>query len=88
MIKKANSLNKNQNGMLLISIMIIAGVLIIIGFSIASLSISQFTISNNKVYTANSLMVAEAGVEQAMLQLNLKKIKSKNGSNLRRTKNF
>ncbi len=56
--------------MLLISVMIIAGVLIIIGFSIASLSISQFTISNNKVYIANSLMVAEAGVEQAMLQLN------------------
>lgn len=70
MISKFRSLQQNQKGMILVSIMIIAGVLIVIGFSIASLSISQYSLSNKKVYTANSLMVAEAGIEQALLQLN------------------
>lgn len=56
--------------MLMVSVMIIASVLIIIGFSIANLTISQYAISNNKVYSTNALMVAEAGIEQSIQQIN------------------
>lgn len=70
MIKKLKDFQNQQQGMLLVSVMIIAGVLIIIGFSIANLTISQYEISNNKVYSANALMVAEAGVEQSIKQIN------------------
>lgn len=55
---------------MLVSIMIITAVLVLIGFSLASLTISQYSISNNKVFTANALMVAEAGIEQAVLETN------------------
>lgn len=56
--------------MLMVSVIIIAGVLIVIGFSIANLTISQYSISNKKVYLTNSLMVAEAGIEQSVQQIN------------------
>lgn len=70
MIKNKPTFKQNQQGMILVSIMIITAVLIIIGFSLASLSISQFSISNTKVYSANALMVAEAGIEQSVKQVN------------------
>ncbi len=63
-------LKNQQSGMMLVSILIITTVLVLVGFSLASLSISQYSISNNKVFSANALMVAEAGVEEAMLQIN------------------
>lgn len=70
MIKLISKLKNQQSGMLLISILIITSVLILIGFSIANLTISQYSISNKKVYSANALMVAEAGVEKAVQQIN------------------
>ncbi len=70
MISMLRKLKNQQNGMMLVSVMIITSVLIIIGFSIADLTISQYSISNRKVYTANALMVAEAGVEQSVKQIN------------------
>lgn len=70
MIKQVQKLTKQQNGMMLVSIMIIASVLILISFSIANLTISQYSISNKKVYNSNALMVAEAGIEQSVKQIN------------------
>lgn len=67
MIKK---LANNSEGMMLVSILIITTVLVLIGFSLASLTINQYALSNNKVFAANALMVAEAGVEQAIKQTN------------------
>jgi Tfp pilus assembly protein PilX len=67
MIKR---LKTNNQGMMLVSIMIITAVLVLIGFSLASFTISQYSISNKKVFTANALMVAEAGIEQAVLETN------------------
>lgn len=61
----------NDQGVMLVSVMIIAAVLVTIGFSLASLSISQYSISNNKVYATNALMVAEAGIEEAIRETNL-----------------
>lgn len=68
--KKIQQLKKPQTGMLLVSVLIITTVLLIVGFSLASLSISQYAISNNKVFSANALMVAEAGIEQAVKEIN------------------
>ena len=68
MIKK---LKANQNGVMLVSILIITTVLILIGFSLVSFSISQYSISNNKVFAANALMVAEAGIEDTLQELNV-----------------
>ena len=56
--------------MMLVSVLIITTILIIISFSLASYSISQYSISNNKVFATNALMVSEAGVEQAIKQIN------------------
>jgi Tfp pilus assembly protein PilX len=65
-----NRLKKNQHGLMIVSILIITAVLTLIGFSITSLTISQYSVSNNKVFSANALMVAEAGVEDAIQQIN------------------
>ena len=62
--------NNNEQGMMLVSILIIASILIIVGFSIVSFTTSQYTVSNNKVFSANALMVAEAGIEQAIKETN------------------
>lgn len=60
----------NQRGAILAAVIIIASVLIVVGFSLMSFTISQYSISNNKVFAANALMVAEAGVEDALQELN------------------
>lgn len=67
MIKK---LHKDQRGVMLVAVIIISSVLILIGFSLASFTASQYSISNNKVFSANALMVAEAGIEDALKELN------------------
>lgn len=67
MIKK---LHNNQQGMILVSVFIIVGVLLVIGISLASFTMSQYTIANKKVYSANAVMAAEAGIEQTMQELN------------------
>ncbi len=63
-------LKLDKRGMMLVSILIITSVLVLIGFSLASLTTSQYAISNQKVRNTNALMVAEAGVEQTLYQLN------------------
>lgn len=55
---------------MLVAVLIITGVLILIGFSLASFTISQYSVSNKNVYAANALMVAEAGVEEVLQELN------------------
>lgn len=64
------TLLKKQKGMMLVSILIITTVLILIGFSLASYTISQYSLTNRQVFSTNALMVAEAGVEQAVQQIN------------------
>lgn len=70
MTKNIRKIIIRQDGMMLVSVMIIAAVLILIGFSIANLTISQYSISNKKTFNANALMVAEAGIEQSVKQIN------------------
>lgn len=63
-------LRNNQSGMILVSVFLIVGALMIIGISLASYTMSQYTIANRKISSTNANMVAEAGIEQSMLQLN------------------
>lgn len=56
--------------MMMVSILVISTVLVLIGFALTSLTASQYALSNQKVYASNALMVAEAGVEQTLYQLN------------------
>lgn len=63
-------LKTNQNGMILVSVFIIVGALLIIGISLASYTMSQYTIANRKVASTNANMVAEAGIEQTVQALN------------------
>lgn len=67
---KPSGLKQNNRGMMLVAVLIITTVLVLIGFSLASLTINQYALSNNKVFAANALMVSEAGVEQAIKQIN------------------
>lgn len=55
---------------MLVSILVISTVLVLIGFALTSLTASQYALSARKVYSSNALMVAEAGVEQTLYQLN------------------
>lgn len=68
MIKPLHKIN--QNGMILVSVFIIVGALLIIGISLASYTMSQYTIANRKVASTNANMVAEAGIEQTVQALN------------------
>ncbi|MCA9330828.1 hypothetical protein KC957_02165 [Candidatus Saccharibacteria bacterium] len=59
-----------QKGMMMVSVLVVATVLTIIGFSLISITSSQYAIANRKVYASNALMSAEAGIEQTLYQLN------------------
>lgn len=54
----------------MVSVLVVATVLTIIGFSLISITSSQYAIANRKVYASNALMSAEAGIEQTLYQLN------------------
>jgi Tfp pilus assembly protein PilX len=63
-------MRKNEDGMILIAVLIIVSVLMTIGFSVVGYSSQQWRLSNIEVTNDNSLQVAEAGIEQSVLQLN------------------
>lgn len=69
-LQKPRFTDGNQHGMMMVSILVISTVLVLIGFALTSLTASQYALSNRKVYTSNALMVAEAGIEQTLYQLN------------------
>lgn len=60
----------DNRGMALVSVILIFGVLLTIGISLVGLTVSQHALATDRTYTTNSLMVAEAGVEQSMQELN------------------
>ena len=56
---------------MMVSILVIAAVLSVIGFSLVSITSSQYAIATRKVYSSNALMSAEAGIEQTLHELNV-----------------
>ncbi len=59
-----------QDGMILIAVLIVVSVLTVVGFSVIGYASQQYRQSNNDVVNDNALQVAEAGIEQSVLQLN------------------
>lgn len=62
--------HKNQQGLILISVVIAISALIIVGFALISSTASQYILTSNDTYRSNALLAAEAGVEQSLQQLN------------------
>lgn len=61
---------QNQRGSLLASLLIIMAVLTTIAFSLFSFTTSQYARTTRNTFSANALLVAEAGVEQSLFTLN------------------
>ena len=61
---------KNQQGLILISVVIAISALMIVGFALVSSTSSQYLLTSKDTYRANALLTAEAGVEQSLQQLN------------------
>jgi Tfp pilus assembly protein PilX len=64
------SLQRNQRGFLLVTVLVISIILTIIGFALLSGETDQYVLSSNSTYSVNALYVAEAGIEQSIHQLN------------------
>ncbi len=62
--------HKNQQGLILISVIIAISALIIVGFALTSSTTSRYLLTSQATYRANALSTAEAGVEQSLQQLN------------------
>ncbi|HVI60715.1 MAG TPA: hypothetical protein VM535_01020 [Candidatus Saccharimonadales bacterium] len=59
-----------EDGLILISIIIVVSALMIVGFALISATTSRYILTNNDTYSANALLAAEAGVEQSLQELN------------------
>lgn len=68
---KFHSLHKDQEqGMILVAVIIIGAVLSLIGLALTTGVSSQYTLARNNVYATNADMLAEAGIEESVEQLN------------------
>ena len=63
-------MRKQQEGMILIAVLIIISVLVTVGFSVVGYASQQYRQSTIDVSNDNAFQVAEAGIEQSVLQLN------------------
>lgn len=61
---------ENSAGLMLVTVIIAAGAFFIVGIALMSGATSNYLVTRNNSYVANSLLVAEAGVEQSVQQLN------------------
>ncbi|HVV25684.1 MAG TPA: hypothetical protein VHC21_01460 [Candidatus Saccharimonadales bacterium] len=59
-----------QQGMILITVVIAVSALMIVGFALISSTTSQYILTRNDSFAANALQTAEAGIEQSIQQLN------------------
>lgn len=70
LIKKYRKLQNDQKGIVLLTILMTSLIMTFIGISLADLVIAQYVRTNNNVFVSNALMVAEAGAEQTVFELN------------------
>ncbi len=74
MIKKLISISdkkyEDQRGMILVGVIIITSALIVMGLSLSSFTSAQYRVTTENVFRANAILVAEAGVEQSLYELN------------------
>lgn len=70
MLQRYRGLHRNQQGMVLITVLIIGLLLTFIGLSLSDLVIAQYSRTANNVFVSNALMTAEAGAEQTLFEIN------------------
>lgn len=63
-------IKKNQQGIILPTLIILMTAFSIIGMALASYTTAQFSRSKNNVFVANAMQVAEAGIEQSLSKIN------------------
>ncbi len=64
------SLNRSQQGVVLITVLFISLLLTFVGLSLADVAIAQFSRTNKNVFVSNSLLSAEAGIERTLYEFN------------------
>ena len=65
-----NKLDKNQNGMVFITVLFVGILLTFIGLSLAQVVLVQFRRSTENLFISNALLTAEAGIEQTVYNIN------------------
>ncbi len=70
-LKRHRKLAKNQSGMFVVAVIIVAGALVMVGVTILSYSVSQYALTQRNIFNSNALLVAEAGIEQTLHELNI-----------------
>lgn len=69
-MSKHNSLRSSQQGVVLITVILVGMILTFVGVSLADVAIKQHRITTEKVFDANALLVAEAGIERSVYAIN------------------
>jgi Tfp pilus assembly protein PilX len=69
-LRPLKQLRNNEQGMILVAVVIISAVLTVIGLTLTAGITSQYTLASNDLYATNADMLAEAGVEESVEQLN------------------
>lgn len=63
-------IKRNQRGSFMAAVLLITIVITAIGVSLAELVVSQYAHTKRSTFVANALLVAEAGIEQSLKELN------------------
>ena len=69
-MSKSPKIIESQQGVVLITVILVGMILTFVGVSLADVAIKQHRITTEKVYDANALLVAEAGIERSVYALN------------------
>lgn len=70
MNKRMRTLINQQHGVVLITVLLVSLLLTFVGLSIAELVMNQYARTNTNVFNANAYLVAEAGAEQSLYEIN------------------
>lgn len=70
LVRNLKKPDNQENGLIMITIVIVTAILMIVGLSLISSATSQYRLTSNNTYATNALLAAEAGVEQSLQQLN------------------
>lgn len=65
------NLAKDQNGVVLITILVIGMIITLVGLSLADVAIRQYGATTKSVFDTNATLTAEAGIEQTLFEINL-----------------
>lgn len=64
------ALQQNQRGIVFVTVLFVGLLLTFVGLSLANVTLAQLRRTNENVFVSNALLVAEAGVEQSLYEIN------------------